>query len=134
MAVVETETGRSASLSALSAAARALAEGTTLAETLEGIAAAGARAVGATVAVVRVVDEARCLRARAVVASSTSLAAELAASSILASELPAETDERGELPDTVREAADRAGADAVLLLPVSASGRLLGSLELLRPH
>jgi serine phosphatase RsbU (regulator of sigma subunit) len=130
----DTEAGRAAPLAALSAAARALAEGTTLAETLEGVARAVARALGATVAVVRVVDEDRCLRARAVVTSSTSLAAELASSSIPLSELPAETDERGELPEAIREAAGRAGAEAVLLLPVEASGKLLGSLELLRPR
>jgi serine phosphatase RsbU (regulator of sigma subunit) len=129
----QTETGRAGPLSALAAAARALAEGRTLADTLDAIAGAAAQAVGATVAVVRVADEDRCLRARAVVASSTSLAAELAASSIPVSELPAETDERGELPQALRESAERAGAAAVLLLPVAASGRLLGSLELLRP-
>jgi serine phosphatase RsbU (regulator of sigma subunit) len=115
--------------SVLSASARALAEGTTLAETLEGIAAAAAEALGATVAVARVADEAHCLRARAVVADSTSLAAELASSTVPAGDLP----ENGELPDAVREAAVRAGAQAVLVVPAMASGRLLGSLELLRP-
>jgi serine phosphatase RsbU (regulator of sigma subunit) len=130
----ETEAGSAALLSALSAAARALAEGTTLAETLEGIAAAAAEAVGATVAVARVVDEDRCLRARAVVSDSTSLAAELAASSLPVEEVSAgELDEHGALPEPVRNAAERVGADAVLLLPVTASGRLVGSLELLRP-
>ena len=76
----ETEGGSAAQLSVLSAAARALAEGATLSQTLEGIAAAAAEALGATVAVARVEDETACLRARAVVADSSSLAAELAAS------------------------------------------------------
>ena len=121
-------------LSLLSAAARALAEGATLGQTLEGIAAAAADALNATVAVARVADEDRCLRARAVVADSTSLAAELAASSIPASEVPEDGEMGGDyLPDAVRESAERAGAEAVLLVPVTAAGKLLGSLELLRP-
>src|SRR6188472_731108 len=124
------ETGR---LSVLSGAARALAEGATLGETLQGLAGAVADALHATVAVARVADESGCLRARAVVADSTSLAAELASSAIPASQVPEDAEWDGELPEAVREAAERAGADAVLAVPVTASGRLLGSLELLRP-
>jgi serine phosphatase RsbU (regulator of sigma subunit) len=132
--VAEAEAGRAAPLAALAASARALAEGETLAETLEGISRAAAEAVGASVVVARVLDDELCLRARAVVADSTSLAAELAATSLPVQEVAEETDERGALPDAVRAAAERAGAEAVLLLPVAASGRLLGSIELLRPR
>jgi serine phosphatase RsbU (regulator of sigma subunit) len=131
--LAEAEAGRAAPLAALAAAARALAEGATLAETLEGIARAAAEALGASVAVARVVDKDLCLRARAVVADSTSLAAELAATALPVEEVADEADERGALPGAVRAAAERAGAEAVLLLPVTASERLLGSLELLRP-
>src|SRR5688500_11331770 len=51
--VAEAEAGRAAPLAALAASARALAEGTTLAETLDGIARAAAEALGASVAVAR---------------------------------------------------------------------------------
>jgi serine phosphatase RsbU (regulator of sigma subunit) len=132
--VAEAEAGRAAPLAALAASARALAEGTTLAETLQAIVGAAADAVGASVAVARVLDQDLCLRARAVVADSTSQAAELAATALPVDEVTQETDEQGALPDAVRAAAERAGAEAVLLLPVTASGQLLGSLELLRPR
>jgi len=132
--VAEAEIGFAASLAALAASARALAEGATLAETLEEIAAAVAEAVGATVAVTRVLDDQLCLRARAVVADSTSLAAELEGTSLPVGEGIEETDEQGPLPETVRTAAYGAGAEAVLLLPVTARGALVGSLELLRPR
>ena len=128
----EAEADGAAPLAALAASSRALAEGTTLAETLEGIASAAADAVGAGVAVARVLDKDRRLRARAVIADSASLAAELAGSSFPAAEVPSEVDEAGSLPAAVRAAAETAGAESVLLLPATVSGELVGSLELLR--
>jgi serine phosphatase RsbU (regulator of sigma subunit) len=43
-----------------------------------------------------------------------------------------EVDESGPLPEAVRSAAEKAGAGAVLLLPVVAGGTVVGTLELMR--
>jgi serine phosphatase RsbU (regulator of sigma subunit) len=128
----EIEAARTAPLEALAASGRALAEGATLTEALEGIARAAADAVGASVVVARVLDGAGSLRARVVRADSAAIAAELEGSRISAAEVIEESDQGGRLPAAVRAAARLAGADAVLLLPVTASGRLVGTLELLR--
>jgi serine phosphatase RsbU (regulator of sigma subunit) len=124
-----------ATLDALAAGSRALAEEPTLPAALRAVVQAAARAVGATVAVARVLDpEGDALHARAVVSDSPALAAVIEGSSIRAGEVVAEADERSMLPPAVRAAAVQAGAEAVLLLPVIAAGRLVGSLELLRPR
>ena len=121
-------------IEALAVASRALATEQTLPAALRAVAQAAAGAVGATVAVVRVLDpEDDSLHARAVVSDSAALAALLEGSSIPAGEVLAEADERSALPHAVRAAAEQAGAGAVLLLPVTAAGGLVGSLELLRP-
>src|SRR5437764_14086281 len=70
--------GSATALELLADALRLLAEGSSLDQALAAIADAAARAVGAEVAVVRVLEEGNgSLRARAVSASSSSVAAEL---------------------------------------------------------
>jgi hypothetical protein len=78
-------------LAALAGAARALATGDSLDETLEGVAQAAATGVGASLAVVRVVDEERGhLVARAVVCRSPAVVAEVAGSRIALADVHAE--------------------------------------------
>jgi serine phosphatase RsbU (regulator of sigma subunit) len=124
--------GRAAPLAALAASGRALAEGSTLVEALEGVAHAAAAAAGAGVVVVRVLEDDASLRARVVVADSAALAAELEGSRLAPGDVAGEADEGGRLPGAVRVAAEKAGAGAVLLLPVTAAGLLVGTLELMR--
>ncbi|MBD0338468.1 MAG: SpoIIE family protein phosphatase [Thermoleophilia bacterium] len=128
----DAEGGRGSPLAALSASGRALAGGTTLVETLEGIARAAAQAASAPVAVVRELEGGSSLRARAVVTDSAALAAELEGTRLGRDEVDGETDEGGRLPAAVVAAAAKAGATAVLLVPAVAGGELVGTLELMR--
>src|SRR3989442_4749504 len=121
-------------LDALAEAGLALGLAGSLAEALQTVAEAAARAVGAEVVVVRVADEARTsLNACAAATSSAAVGAELEGSRLPfadVSEHEASNPER--LPESVRRAAQRVRASAVLLLPVQVDGRIEGSVELMR--
>ena len=110
-------------LEALTGALRRLAEGSSLDDALGAIADAAAAAAGAEVVVVRVLEEGgRLLEARAVSASSTSVAAELQGSRVA----PAADG------DALRSAGYRLGFDIALALPIALGDRELGRLELFR--
>src|SRR5439155_14556912 len=96
--------------------------------------AAAARATGADVAIVRVLDPVGgMLKTRAVWASSATVAAELEGTRFPAAELPREEAvDAARLPRAVRRAAEPAGARAVPQVPVALDERPLASLELLR--
>jgi serine phosphatase RsbU (regulator of sigma subunit) len=119
---------------ALVAAGRRIAGETSLDGALSTLADAAATAAGAEVAVVRVLDETgRSLRAGAISARSDTVAAELVGSSFSLLELPVEeTADSSHVPEQVRAAAARVHADAILLVPIWAEGRPVGSLELMR--
>jgi serine phosphatase RsbU (regulator of sigma subunit) len=135
MVVHKGDERRPASLDAVAAASGALAAATSLADALNGIARAAADAVGASVAVARVLDRAaESLYARAVVSDSPALTAVLEGSRVPAAEVAGDADETGELPAALRAAASQAGVEAILLLPVAVGGRLVGTLELMRPR
>jgi serine phosphatase RsbU (regulator of sigma subunit) len=110
-------------LEALAGALSRLAEGGSLDETLEAIAAATAASVSTEVVVVRVLDESgRWLEAHAVSASRTSVAAEL-----LGSRAAAFADR-----DALRSTGKRLGFDVALGVPIAVGERELGRLELYR--
>jgi serine phosphatase RsbU (regulator of sigma subunit) len=121
-------------LDALAEAGLALGLADTLAEAMQTVAEAGARAAGADLVVVRVVDDARgSLNACAVATSSAAVAAELEGSRLPLADLP--EDEVGTLqglPESVQRAAERVGASTVVLIPVHVDGRVEGSVELMR--
>lgn len=120
-------------LGALASAARQVAGESGLDPALDALASAAAAAARADVAVVRVAEPGGDLRVRAVAAGSKVLGAELEGSRFPAHELPAaEVAELDAVPEAVRGTAARAGAQAVLLLPISVAGRPLASLELYR--
>jgi serine phosphatase RsbU (regulator of sigma subunit) len=121
-------------LAALAEASRALVEAPTLAVALDAVVAAAARATDADLALARVIDgDGAAASVRAVHSSSAALAAEVEASRVPADELPREErDEDGALGEVVRETARRAGADAVLQVPLTIGQRALGTLELFR--
>jgi serine phosphatase RsbU (regulator of sigma subunit) len=121
-------------LDALAEAGLALGLAGSLAEALQTVAEAAARAVGAEVVVVRVADEARTsLNACAVATSSAAVGAELEGSRLPFTEVPEhEVSNPERLPESVRRAAERVRASAVLLLPVQVDGRIEGSVELMR--
>jgi serine phosphatase RsbU (regulator of sigma subunit) len=128
------EQGAAEAIRALADAGSALGAASTRGAAMEALASAAARATGAEVAVVRVVDDgAAQLSACAVASASAAVAAELEGSRFAVAELPAE--EEGDLarmPDAVRRAAERVRATAVFQIPVQADGRPVGSLELMR--
>ncbi|TMK78443.1 MAG: GAF domain-containing protein [Actinobacteria bacterium] len=120
-------------LDALAAAGRRAADERNLGEALRGLGEAAAQATGADVAVIRVADEAGLLAARAIVARSEALGAELEGSSFPVADLPpGEAVSGNELPEAVRRAAKRARAADALILPARVDGKPIGSLELLR--
>jgi serine phosphatase RsbU (regulator of sigma subunit) len=114
-------------LAAFAVAAAAAAAETDLRAALAALAHAAAEAGGADLAVVRVVDAAGDLVARAVAPPDSTLAAEVAGSR-------ARCDPSGgDLPcEPTRRAAERARAATVIASPVHAGGRLIGAVELVR--
>ena len=112
-----------AALGELARALRRLAGGSSVDDVLRSIADATSVAAGADVVVVRVLDEGgSLLEARAVSASSTSVAAELQGSRTAA--------EAG--PEALRSAGHRVGLGVALELPIAFGERELGRLELFR--
>jgi serine phosphatase RsbU (regulator of sigma subunit) len=112
--------------------AQALASGLPQAQALEWAARAAVATAGAEAVVVRVLEDDR-LAARAVAAGSESLVAELHGSRIPADGLPLEPEsDLDALPAGIRSAADRAGADAVFVVPIRQGGTVAGSVELFR--
>jgi serine phosphatase RsbU (regulator of sigma subunit) len=135
--VVRSQTGENditEAIAALVDAGPAVGAAATLAAAMEALAAAAARATGAEVAVVRVVDEAAAqLTACAVASVSAAVAAELEGSRFAVEELPPEEEsDLAQVPDAVRRAAERVRATAVVQVPIRADGRALGSVELMR--
>jgi len=125
--------GPAAALEALADAGVAVAAGATLTDALVLVAEAAARAGGAEVCVVRVLDPAGGTLSARAVAASAALAAELEGTRIAVGELPAEPiDDVAAAPAAVRRAAARAGARSLLLVPVSLARRTVASVELLR--
>jgi serine phosphatase RsbU (regulator of sigma subunit) len=121
-------------LESLAAAGRRLTAGATLDEALAELARAVAEATGAALAVVRVPDRSAGLPARGVWSSSAALGAELEGSRLPAGELGTdELIESDQLPPALRRLAERSGAAGVVLVPELADGRVLASLELMRP-
>jgi serine phosphatase RsbU (regulator of sigma subunit) len=118
---------RGETLAALAELARTLAAAPPLAQGLESVADTAVVAAGADVALVRVLDG-DTLVARAVVAPSPALVAELLGSRVPAAELLASVQE----PPYLRRTAARVGATTFLALPLVLAGELSGSLELLR--
>jgi len=121
-------------LEALAAAGAAVASARTLAEALTGIAEAVARAAGAEIVVVRVVDDDRRHAVACGIASASSaVAAELEGGRVAVEELPAgEVDAVGELPEPLARLAERLRAGAVVFRPVVGADRVEGTLELFR--
>src|SRR2546427_704616 len=110
-------------LEALTGAIRRLAEGGSRDDALDAIAGATAAAAAAEVVVVRVLaEDGRWVEARAVSASSTSVAAELQGSRV----------EPSADGDALRSTGYRLGFDVALALPIALGGRELGRLELFR--
>src|SRR5919198_1714013 len=111
-------------LGALAGALRRLAEGASLDDALRAMAEAVSRAARAEVAVIRVLDETGAwLEARAVAASSTSVAAQLQGSRAV----PSPNGGEG-----ARATGQRLGLNIALELPIALEGRELGRLELMR--
>jgi serine phosphatase RsbU (regulator of sigma subunit) len=123
-----------AALRAFAEVSRALVESESLGEALATIAAAAAGVTGADLVIVRALDATDSeLRAGAVWAASPALAAELEGTRLPAAELPVEeVADLSAVPAALRRAAERAGARAVLLVPIVVAERPLGSLELFR--
>ena len=113
-----------AALEALASALRRLAEGASVDEALRGIAEAVSQAASADVTVIRVLDESgAALEARAVAASSTSIAAQLQGSRAA----PGTSGAEG-----VRATARRLGLSVSLARAITLGRRELGRLELFR--
>jgi serine phosphatase RsbU (regulator of sigma subunit) len=121
-------------LDALAAAGLALASAGNLPEALQLVVEAAARAAHAEVVIARVADDVRGRAdAVAVATPSPALAAELGGSGIALDELAEhEETDLARVAPAVRSAAGRAGASAVVVLPVHIDGRVRGSLELMR--
>jgi serine phosphatase RsbU (regulator of sigma subunit) len=121
-------------LDALAAAGLALASAGTLAEALRIVADGAARVVHAEVVIARAgAGTPGAIEAVAVATRSEALAAELSGSPVALDALPQnEETELDRMPTAVRRTAERAGASAVVLLPVHVDGRVRGSLEVMR--
>jgi serine phosphatase RsbU (regulator of sigma subunit) len=118
---------------AFAAAGERLARSESLDEALGEIARAAAKAVGADLVVVRVLDHEGFLRVRALTAASRALAAELEGSRYpLADPNSAADGVRAALSAAVDRTAERVGADAGLVVPVLVAARPAGSVELYR--
>ncbi len=99
---------------------------------LQTVAEALSVVAGANAVAVRVADGAGVLHVRSVVSGSEALAAELAGSSFSTEELLHHDGSAGTLPAAVSRTARRGHAAEALLVPVTAEGRAVGSVELLR--
>ena len=123
-----------AALRSLAAAGQELADAEGLDGALGVLAEAAASGIGATLAVIRVVERGGAgLQARGVWAASPALRAELEGSRIAEGEIGStELTESDDLPEAVRRLARRWGASRILICPVSSEGRVLASLELAR--
>jgi serine phosphatase RsbU (regulator of sigma subunit) len=125
----------SAQLESLAEAGRRLSDAQTLDDALAALAQAAAAATGAVLAVVRVPDRGGNLPARGVWSGSPAVGAELEGSTFPVEALGVEErTEADELPGPVRRLATRSDAVGVLLVPVLADGRVVVSLELMRPR
>src|SRR4051794_260280 len=121
-------------LEALTAAALEAGGGASPEDTLAPLVHTAGVETGADAVIVRTVaDMGRWLVARAVWSTSASLRAELEGSRFPVAELPpAEISDPAGLPGQPGRAAHRLGAAGALLIPLTAGGRVLGTLELLR--
>ena len=120
-------------MEAFAAAGERLARSESLDEALGEIARAAAKAVGADLVVVRVLDHEGFLRVRALTAASRALAAELEGSRYpLADPDSAGDGVRAALSAAVDRTAERVGAGAGLVVPVLVAARPAGSVELYR--
>src|SRR2546423_5002188 len=121
-------------LDALAQAGLDLGLAGSLAEALQTVADAAARAVGAEVVVARVTDdEHRRLNACAVASASAAVVAELEGSRLPLAAVPeSEVSDPDLLPEVIRRTAERVHAGFVVLLPVYVDGQIRGSLELMR--
>jgi serine phosphatase RsbU (regulator of sigma subunit) len=122
-----------------SRAARSLLEDGSLGEALERLAEAAADATRSELVVIRTVaPEGNCLVARAVLAESPALAAELEGSRLPLNGLDAEESESATastddaLPPAIRTAAARARAQNVGIHPIRVGDRIVATLELYR--
>jgi serine phosphatase RsbU (regulator of sigma subunit) len=120
-------------IDALAEALIGLAVGTSPGD-LSALVQAVAAAVGADLALVRVVEPGgHTAVVRALTAGSPALLAELEGARVPAADLPgSEGDERDSLPDALGTLAERVAARGALYLPLAVAGRQEGSLELLR--
>jgi GAF domain-containing protein len=121
-------------LEAYATASQALAEGRTLAETLDAIVGAAAVATGSQLALARVLDaDGLQLATRSVVTVSRALAAELEGSRVPVDAVDSEEDDGGRGPvaglDPILR---RVAAGAVLRMPVAVGGCVVGALDLAR--
>ena len=108
-----------------------LADG--LAEAMQIVADAAARAAGADVVVARIADGSEFLKTCAVATTSSAVAAELEGSRLPVAEVPThEVAGEGNLPQATRRAAERVQADRAILIPVFVDGSIRGTLELMR--
>ncbi len=120
-----------AALDAFAGAAERLAAAPTLDEALEALARALAGATQAETVIVRLADGASGrLVARGLASGSAALAATLEGSAVELPRLEGELSRLDDLPEDLRRVAERAGGDGVLVVPVNASGRLVGTIEL----
>jgi serine phosphatase RsbU (regulator of sigma subunit) len=119
-------------LEALAAAGRRAADESGLGEALDDLGRALAELLGADTIAIRVADEDRMLGVRAVISRSEALAAELAGSRFSLADLTEDEAPTESLPEAVRRAGRLIGARGMLVLPVGAGNRPLGSLEAYR--
>ena len=107
---------------ALTRAAAKVAATDDLATALQALAQAGVDAVRADLCVIRIVDRAGDLVARAVAPDGSALGAEIAGT-----RAPSDTVDAGEVPEPTRRAAVRAGAAGVAVAAARTGGRVAGS-------
>src|SRR5215204_2447641 len=129
---VEMEGISEQALEALADAGRRAAGEHALDAALQTVAEALSVVVGANAVAVRVADETGVLHVRSVVSSSEALSAELAGSSFSSEELLGHDGSQETLPAAVARTARRGRAAEALLVPITAEGRPVGSVEVLR--
>ncbi|MDX6512931.1 MAG: hypothetical protein QOE36_2435 [Gaiellaceae bacterium] len=125
---------RNEGVAALADAVRELVELPTLTGSLRRLVTGAVAATGADVGVVRVLDPgSSCLVARAAHGGSDALVAELEGSRIPLGEVPEqEVDDLEDAPLAVRRAAERADAEALIMVPVAGASGPVATLELFR--